>query len=110
MKTLKQRIKPSEIATLTGHWWDSFDSSEREISAKLFVRACQRVGKWEVSREILNEECSSGNFQFNGLDKDGFIVKTGDYYAPSDGFVGIAFAKFPAKSKKDVAKKGSKAR
>ncbi len=106
MKTLLQRIKPSEIATQTVHWWDSFGRSETEVSAKLFVRACQRNGEWAASKEQLDKECSSGNYQFNGLDRQ-YIIKNGDKYVPTSEFVAIAFSKFPAKSKKDVIKKGS---
>lgn len=109
-QSILQKVKPSEIATANGHWWDSFGRSETEISAKLFVRACQRVGKWAVTKAQLDAEDISGRYIFNGLDHDNLIQKDGEHYVPSPAFVTIAFGKFPAKSSKDVAKKGSKSK
>ncbi len=106
-QSILQKIKPSEVRTVNLHYWDSFGFSEAEVSAKLFVRACQRVGKWAVTQEQLDAEDSSGPYIFNGL-RDKYIQKDGEHFVPSTEFVTIVYGKFPAESSKDVVKKGSK--
>ena len=50
----KPDIHPEHIDTGKEHWWDSFGRCEREVSAKLFVRACQKVGAWMVTEDQLD--------------------------------------------------------
>ena len=108
-QSILEKIKPSEIATNNGHWWDSFGRSEKEVSAKLFVRACQRAGQWAATQEQLDAEDSSGRYIFNGLADDLLIQRDGDYFVPSPAFLTIAYGKFPARHEGDAAKEGSKA-
>ena len=107
-ESILQKVNPSEVATVNLHYWDSFNRDEREISARLFVRACQRVGKWAVTQDQLNAEDSSGRYIFNGLDSDKYILKDGEYFVPSPEFVTIVYGKFPAKCDEDVVLEGSK--
>ena len=107
-KSILQKVKPSEIATVNLHYWDSFGFSEAEISARLFVCACQRVGKWAVTKAQLDAEDSSGRYIFNGLDSDKYILKDGEYFVPPPEFVTIVYGKFPAKYNEDIVRKGSK--
>lgn len=108
-QSILEKITPSEIATNNGHWWDSFGRSERETSAKLFVRACQRAGQWAVIKDQLDAEDSSGRYIFNGLVDDNLIQQDGEHYVPSPAFLAIAYGKFPARHEGDAAEVGSKA-
>ncbi len=61
-----------------------------------------------IAYSVIQEARTFGVKFFDGLDYDHLIQKDGEYYVPSPAFVTIAYGKFPAKSSKDVAKKGSK--
>ena len=92
------QIMPSHIDTGPRHWYGSFSSHEREITAKLFVRACQKAGSWTVNQSQLDEQDGMGRFLFNGLNNSGLILDNRDgTYTASHQFKCICYGKFPAK-------------
>ena len=77
-------IQPDHIATPKGgHFWNAFDNTETEISARYVVRLCQRKGGWypfsydEI--EALYNEAGYRNFAFNRLIEPGmaFYIQKG---------------------------------
>lgn len=101
------QITPDMIDTGGDHWWDSFGEHYREVSAKLFVKACQKAGGWTVTQEQLDEQDTGKRFIFNGLVHDPrdrvkftppWIMTNEDKtYTASDAFILHCFYKFPAK-------------
>lgn len=75
-------IQPGDIDTKIGvHFWDAFDHSETEVSAKWLVRLAQRRGGWhpftyDQIETFYNIEGNYHNFSFNRLIKPE-IVRTG---------------------------------
>lgn len=89
-------IDPNCIETEGGHWWNSFGRSEREVSAKLFVRACQKANSWTVTQDQLDKEDSTGNYWFNGLIQDKWITDNkDDTYTANHRFQCHVYGMFP---------------
>lgn len=90
MKNYLRLPRPQEINT-DRHFWNAFESSEREVSANWLVSFAQeRESKdgeeWPpFTREEIEEfyeRKSKGKFKhfwFNGLDNDGHIILDEDY-------------------------------
>lgn len=90
-------ITPSMINAGKEHWFNSFDSMEREISAKLFVRACQKAGGWTVTKAQLDAEDSRGSYLFNGLCDGTWITKNADgTFTATHQFIHYVYGMFPA--------------
>jgi len=103
-------VTPDMIETGGDHWWDSFKHSETEVSAKLFVRACQKAGEWQVTQDQLNAEDSSGRYIFNRLiggyttygargathysDQEYIEETAPGIFLPTEKFVALVFGKF----------------
>jgi len=92
-------IQPDMIETENGQWWDSFGNNEKEISAKLFVRACKKAESWTVTEKQLNNEDSSGSYWHNGLFDNKLITDNGNgTFTANHPFIAHCFGKFPAKT------------
>ena len=93
-------ITPHMIQTTGGtdnHWFNAFDKCEREVSAKLFVRACQKADSWTVAKHQLNAEDSGKSFLFNGLIHMGWIADNHDgTYTATHRFICHVLGMFPA--------------
>jgi len=80
-------IQPSAINT-DQHFWDAFDHSDTEVSAKWIVRLCQKLGGWvPFSLEQLQSFYETGRgkkeiFRFNRLIDPGsaFSIMRGTYW------------------------------
>jgi hypothetical protein len=91
------KITPSDIETERGHWFSSFGNCEREVSARLFVRACKKASSWTVTKQQLDAEDSSGWYLFNGLDNGEWIVRNDDgTFTASHRFICHCYGMFPA--------------
>jgi uncharacterized protein YajQ (UPF0234 family) len=59
-------IKPSDINVID-HFWNAFNHSETEISARWLVRLAQKKGAWlDFTQEEINAFCEH-DFHFNRL-------------------------------------------
>ena len=91
------KISPDMIDTGPGQWYDSFGRVEREVSAKLFVRACQKAGGWTVTQDQLDTEDSTGRYVFNGLGKEPWIIRHEDgTFTATHRFICHVYGMFPA--------------
>ena len=90
------KISPHDIETNRGHWFGSFNKCEREVSARLFVRACQKVDGWTVTKEQLDAEDSKGFYLFNGLADGEWITQNADgTFTASHRFICHCYGLFP---------------
>jgi hypothetical protein len=101
-------IQPKDIKTTLGlHFFDAFDNSETEVSAKWLVRLAQEKGGWfPFTREEIEAFYNKGGhkgFWFNRLveaertrrnpwseayyDGGGWIIKEDDFYFFTDDFI-----------------------
>lgn len=90
-------VSPNAIDT-NKRWYASFDRREREISARLFTKACQASGSsWQTNRAQLNDQDSSGSFTFNGLLNEWIVDCGNGEYKATHRFVCHVFGLFPVK-------------
>jgi len=94
MPNLTNWVLPDDIDTSPGlHYWDTFDSSEREVSARWIVRFCQQRGKgWapftQGDIEKFYNEGGYKHFLFNGLVDPKYGIKmVNDEYHIGNEFV-----------------------
>jgi hypothetical protein len=102
-------IRPSDISTKE-HFFDAFNNSETEVSAKWLVRLAQKNGDWRDFTKAEIDEFSKQDFWFNRLLDDGSyeppIRKNEDgTYSFTHKFVTKCFLSSPAV--KEVAKKAA---
>lgn len=73
-------IKPSDIDS-SKHFYNTFDNSETEVSARLLVRLAQQNGDWRDFTQAEINTLSKHNFCFNRLvtrDKETDYIKKND--------------------------------
>lgn len=87
---------PKDINT-DQHFWDTFGQSESETSANFIVRYCDWVGNWspfsfeQINNFYLDEvgrKPGHANFSFNRLVSENWIMKDGDLFCVTMGFLG----------------------
>lgn len=88
-------IAPKDIQTKT-HWYETFQRSEREVSARLLVKYCQHLNpdSWpaSISKKAL-DKWADEDFWFNGLDTEGYIKVQGDKITLTENFIATSYAK-----------------
>ena len=87
-------VRPSDIPTAHQHFWDAFDHTHTEISAKWIVRFCTENGdSWApFTREALqtfyqDQRGKPGKFFFNRLIKAGAAWSRGERVWRGGGWV-----------------------
>jgi hypothetical protein len=106
-------ITPNMIETGPNHWFNGFNHTETEVSAKLFVRACQKAEQWKTTKGMLDAEDSGGRYCFNELmgefftyrrdtrslnPDQGWIIEENGFYYPTAKFIEHVFKRFPKKA------------
>ncbi len=93
-------VSPDQINT-DRHFFEAFDDYEMEVSARWIVRFCQQRGQgWQPFtaadiNDFYRAEGQHGEFGFNGLDLERFIVLKGGRYYFTDEFVSRCFRASP---------------
>jgi hypothetical protein len=95
-------IRPEHI-NIDEHFFDAFNNTETEVSARWIVMMCQRSNCWspfsdEDIETFYRQNSRFRNFYFNRLHDQGYIIKKDGLNYITHEFICKCFCSAPAKS------------